>query len=745
MKGELKSFETVREMCAVVTEVIKRRKDNTMSGIRYPAHYMNFAILMRSYGGNSARQFGILAEDSLRNPYLIFENVARVKRLVDSIAYTGPVAVAGDCTKELEGCIAEYPDDIQRVIDKITKEKAEASQVRAILIKVPLPHIPPQVVALLPTDGKDDAPKIIEQHLKLLKMAAELSLPIVSFAADGAASELAAQMLMDSQETSSPPITYEYPLYGISLKAPVFVTGPAVSTQDAGHAKKTARNQPQHGTKTGSLGADVVVNRTLIALYETGESGLLASDVNNVDKQDDGPARHLFHVKALRACTVGEGDEVRIRNGMGGLFVYLFVLGVLFDAWLNRTITVANSVLAALRARFFLHLWRAHIVLMSTQYPDLYSTARSFISAPSFHIFNRLCDSLLLLVIVYARRYPNEPFCPWLLGTEFVEHFFGLARMMLPNFTWAEFIKLVQHVMVRQRILLSGSFKETRERKARVGYVLDFDPSPLTAEDRKLAQVTMSDKEMDSLVDLAFLEATLLCTQILHIPVSKPRPRKPLNLAPLGVPPRKTTSSSDSDSELDDDESDSEEEGPPLLRPDGPADDQMIACAAYDAARYSALCDDYEEAVKELDEISTPLVFGSAPPLLVSLPTVPEPQIRAGTTTRSEKVSEIDSKYALSRISRAIDTKANGDDDTKPEKMTHQEASNLTRVIQQQNAAIQQSQPKKPRELRWKNFLGAVHRHVDVRVLPNIAAKNVQALNLLKTGSWTVMWNGTRF
>ncbi|KAJ7855713.1 hypothetical protein B0H14DRAFT_2275686, partial [Mycena olivaceomarginata] len=131
--------------------------------------------------------------------------------------------------------------------------------------------------------------------------------------------------------------------------------------QDAGHAKKTARNQPQHGTKTGSLGADVVVNRTLIALYETGESGLLASDVNNVDKQDDGPARHLFHVKALRACTVGEGDKVRIRNGMGGLFVYLFVLGVLFDAWLNRTMTVANRVLAALRTRFFLHLWRAHI------------------------------------------------------------------------------------------------------------------------------------------------------------------------------------------------------------------------------------------------------------------------------------------------------------------------------------------------------------------------------------------------
>jgi hypothetical protein len=92
--------------------------------------------------------------------------------------------------------------------------------------------------------------KIVEQQLKLLEMAADLALPVISFAADGAASELAAQKLMDGQETSFPPVTYAYPLYGIYLKAPVMKTGPVVSNQDAGHAKKTARNQPQHGTKT---------------------------------------------------------------------------------------------------------------------------------------------------------------------------------------------------------------------------------------------------------------------------------------------------------------------------------------------------------------------------------------------------------------------------------------------------------------------------------------------------------------
>jgi hypothetical protein len=95
---------------------------------------------------------------------------------------------------------------------------------------------------------------------------------------------------------------------------------------------------------------------------------------------------------------------------------------------------------------------------------------RSFISLASFRIFNRLCDTLVLLVIVCARYYPDQPFCPWLLGTKFVEHFFGQARMILPNFTYAELLKMIQHIVVRQRILLSGHFKKNREKQSGVGY-----------------------------------------------------------------------------------------------------------------------------------------------------------------------------------------------------------------------------------------------------------------------------------
>ncbi|KAH9947489.1 hypothetical protein B0H21DRAFT_680678, partial [Amylocystis lapponica] len=166
-------------------------------------------------------------------------------------------------------------------------------------------------------------------------------------------------------------------------------------------------------------------------------------DVENVDKQDDGAARRMFHSIALTATTEQTGDSIGVKEEFVGLFVYLFIFGELIDAWLNRRMTVQDRVLAALRARFFLHIWYTHIKAMAARFPDLYSTKRSFISPASFNIFNRLCDSLVLLVLAYARVYHDYAFCPWVHGTELVEHFFGLARTLLPNFTYAEFLKLV--------------------------------------------------------------------------------------------------------------------------------------------------------------------------------------------------------------------------------------------------------------------------------------------------------------
>jgi len=94
--------------------------------------------------------------DALQNPSLIYENMARMKRLADSIKYSGPVAIAGDCTKvrarltysndfgshilgstlPLDKCEVDPSDDIDEIIDKIAHQGVLATQVRAILVKV---------------------------------------------------------------------------------------------------------------------------------------------------------------------------------------------------------------------------------------------------------------------------------------------------------------------------------------------------------------------------------------------------------------------------------------------------------------------------------------------------------------------------------------------------------------------------------------------------------------------------------
>lgn len=133
---------------------------------------------------------------------------------------------------------------------------------------------------------------------------------------------------MDQQPSGLPPLQYDYPLYGVHLHAPVFSTGPLISISDPPHGRKTCRNQPQYGTHTASLGTGFLVNRSLVSLYEMGDSGLVSRDVNNVDKQDDGAARRMFHHQALTAITVENDGAYTIRDGFHGLFVYLFVFGM---------------------------------------------------------------------------------------------------------------------------------------------------------------------------------------------------------------------------------------------------------------------------------------------------------------------------------------------------------------------------------------------------------------------------------
>jgi hypothetical protein len=61
--GHLNDEKTFHELCAVFNDQLKRKHSddkNKKFGQRYPINYLNFMILMRSRGGSTARQYGIL-------------------------------------------------------------------------------------------------------------------------------------------------------------------------------------------------------------------------------------------------------------------------------------------------------------------------------------------------------------------------------------------------------------------------------------------------------------------------------------------------------------------------------------------------------------------------------------------------------------------------------------------------------------------------------------------------------------
>lgn len=96
------------------------------------------------------------SEDALQTGELKFENMARVKRLQDSLRCKAPLAMGSDCTKvrarlsysndygghvlgsvlSLSKCRVEDANDIDDVINEIKEKNAHATQTRAIMMKV---------------------------------------------------------------------------------------------------------------------------------------------------------------------------------------------------------------------------------------------------------------------------------------------------------------------------------------------------------------------------------------------------------------------------------------------------------------------------------------------------------------------------------------------------------------------------------------------------------------------------------
>ncbi|KAG1846967.1 hypothetical protein C8R48DRAFT_765007 [Suillus tomentosus] len=470
---------------------------------------------------------------------------------------------------------------------------------------------------------------------------------------------------------------------------------------------------------------DVMLPDSFLDLHATGESGLVLGDVQNVDKQDDGAAFRLFNYMALSATTVPVDEGHKIHEGFDGLFVYLFIFGSLFDAWLSRTISNEDCILTAVRARFFLHLWRSHIMTLASLFPDLYSIRRSFISPEIFNIFNRLCDTLILLVLAYARFYPDQPFCIWMFGTHFVEHFFGISQKLLPNYAYTKLLKIVQHIMLRQRLLMSGQFNEKREKLSQVGYIIEYSSSPLSPHEKHNLLVT--------------------CTR------PKTADRTPISDNNDDI---NSDSSVDTDSggnnNLDDDDA------LPLL--DSITGEAISRAVTQSTMRYAALCEDYDRVIADIPSsgptrtslaecvaledlkmagaashvepvlaMAKSALFDDSGKLSIACILNAHKSHQSETKVHSERVITIDPKFALHSLKSKLSIT--------------REYSHRLAVMQKLDVDFKN--PTKAREERWKAVVGALPKGV-MKGLPYIASKNVHTLHPLCHSSFVIIRNEKR-
>lgn len=199
IKGAFKDTPVFTGLCEVMGNAIERKLQNkTKRNLKYSDEFTNFLTIL---GGISSRALDLFRqnlegrtiqsirynyllfrivliifkffsnyellfiyfyrqlrrndEDYLTNPELCYENVARVKRLIEAIDYNGPICAMTDNTKLKSrlryspnlGCIigSTLPseettiniyNDIPRIINKIKSENKIANNVRAYILQV---------------------------------------------------------------------------------------------------------------------------------------------------------------------------------------------------------------------------------------------------------------------------------------------------------------------------------------------------------------------------------------------------------------------------------------------------------------------------------------------------------------------------------------------------------------------------------------------------------------------------------
>ncbi|CAG8763854.1 9478_t:CDS:2, partial [Cetraspora pellucida] len=157
-----------------------------------------------------------------------------------------------------------------------------------------------------------------------------------------------------------------------------------------------------------------------------------------------------------------------------------------------------------------------HIQSCAEDYPEFMSIKKNFIAPVTFNILTSLSESMILLTIAYQDFYLQYPFTLWMYGSERCEHFFGLARQFLPDFSFNDLVALTPKIACLYKAYSSGSLKSERKKTTGVGYISYYSDLSVL-ENLDVLQNWSLDNDIKKIVHHAYKQATALARDVLEM------------------------------------------------------------------------------------------------------------------------------------------------------------------------------------------------------------------------------------
>ncbi|KAJ6632070.1 hypothetical protein B0H10DRAFT_2206481 [Mycena sp. CBHHK59/15] len=267
------------------------------------------------------------------------------------------------------------PEALHRTINKLEKTTEMATKLRLWILQIPLPGVPPLVLAIMPIGPKVKGPQLADWKIKLVDGLISRGFRIASGGGDGASVKrdcqrktAAAKKLKEFRIKHGDP---DYPDIVVELwdwDGNIWFV-----FNDSKHCRKMFRNNASSGAHLLTLGNFVVYFQQVYTLAMKPQSPLYKCDVKDHGRMDDPAAARLFSADTLAQAAEDPTENL-------GLVAYPLVFGDFIDTWQSRTLSHHERAKVAIRTHLFLQTWRIFLKKAG------YSEARYFISKEAFDI-----------------------------------------------------------------------------------------------------------------------------------------------------------------------------------------------------------------------------------------------------------------------------------------------------------------------------------------------------------------------